>query len=385
MREEKVMIYLDHSATTKPLPEVVKSFTQVSEKYFANPSSVHELGGTVEQLQTKAREQVASGLQVQPGEVIFTSGGTEGNNIAIKGVALQHQQRGKHIITTAIEHASVYDTCHALEKLGFKVTYLPVDSHGVVDVADVKQALTDETILVSIMHVNNEIGSIQPIAEIGKMLKAYPKVFFHVDAVQGLGKVPLQLANSSIDLCTFSGHKIHGLKGTGVLFVKSGTSLFPLFHGGNQEFGIRSGTENVAGNVAFARALRLIKEMEQQDNGRLHALRQTLIEKLKNVTDVHINSPADGAPHVVNLSVLGLKPETIIHALYERGAVISTQSACTSKRFETSRVLSACGFSKERASCGLRISLSYETTETEIAEFVAVFTETIGQLKEIME
>ena len=222
------------------------------------------MGAEVEKLQTKARQQAANLLRVHPDEMIFTSGGTEGNNLAIKGVAFEYKRRGNHIITTEIEHPSVYETCKALEEFGFNVTYLPVNQEGVVEIDQVKAAITDDTILLSMMAVNNETGSIQPIQDVGDLLKDYQKVMFHVDAVQALGKVPLHLQEANIDLCTFSGHKIHGLKGTGVLYKKQGVRLFPLFHGGNQEQGIRPGTENVAGNIAFVRALRLVIEKEQE-------------------------------------------------------------------------------------------------------------------------
>ncbi|MEI3606063.1 cysteine desulfurase family protein [Pseudogracilibacillus sp. SE30717A] len=379
------MIYLDNSATTETNSTVISSFKKVAEQYFGNPSSIHELGGEVEKLHNQARKQAAQLLQVEQKEIIFTSGGTEGNNLAIKGIALKHQKRGKHIITSSIEHASVYETCKSLEELGFRITYLPVNEEGKIDLGQLKRAITEETILVSIMHVNNEIGTVQPIDDIGNILSDYPKVFFHVDAVQGIGKVPLSLKNSQVDLCTISGHKIHGLKGTGLLYVKEGTTLFPLFHGGNQEFGIRSGTENVAGNVSIVRALRLIKEKEQSQSEQLMNLHDQLYEELRNIDGVFINSPKNGAPHIINVSVLGLKPEVVIHALYEKEIIISTQSACSSKQSDKSRVLSSCGFSDERSISGLRISLSYDTTENEIKNFIIKFRETIEQLKEILE
>lgn len=379
------MIYLDNSATTKPDPSVLSSFQQVSEKYYGNPSSIHELGGEVEQLYHRAREQVAYLLQVDPNEVIFTSGGTEGNNLAIKGIAWKHQQRGKHIITSAVEHSSVYEACKHLEQLGFHVTYLPVNEKGVINVHQLEEVITDETILVSVMHVNNEMGSILPIKEIGNVVKKHPKVHFHVDAVQSLGKVPLDLQESGIDLCTFSGHKIHGLKGTGMLFVRGGTELFPLFHGGGQEKGYRSGTENVAGNVSFARALRLIKEQEENNIGHLRNLHFKLFSSLSDMEEVYVNSPENGAPHIINVSVPGLKPEVIIHALYDKKIAISTQSACSSKQSDDSRILNACGFSDERVRSGLRVSLSFSTTEEEIDEFLTIFKQTINDLKEILE
>lgn len=379
------MIYLDNSATTKPFDSVVESFVQVTKQYFGNPSSIHHFGGKAEKLLTSAREQVAKLLEIAPEEVIFTSGGTEGNNIALKGIAYKYKNRGNHIITTTIEHAAVGDTCRQLEAEGFRVTYLPVNEAGKVSVEDVAAAITDETILVSIMHVNNEMGSIQPVHEIGKLLKNYPKIFFHVDAVQSVGKIPLKLAGSGIDSCTISGHKIHGLKGTGILYVRKNVNLQPLFTGGQQERGLRSGTENLAGAVSIARALRLIFAEKANSFDQLIQQHERLVAGLKKISAVVINSSADGAPHIVNISLPGFKPEVVIHALGERNIFISTKSACSSKRDDVSHVLAACGFSDERTTSALRISLSYDTTEEDIDGFLAGLQSVIRQLKKVME
>lgn len=374
------MIYLDNSATTKPHPSVLESYQKVSEQFFANPSSIHELGGETERLLIKSREQTADLLGVSDEEIIFTSGGTEGNNIAIKGIALNHYNRGKHLLTSEVEHPSVFETFKGLEQLGFEVTYLPVNQHGVISIDDLKMAIRNDTILISIMHVNNETGSIQPIQQIGEIAKSYPKLFFHVDDVQGLGKVPLKLKDSGIDLCTFSGHKIHGLKGTGALYVRRNTSLFPLFHGGGQELSIRSGTENLAGIVAFARAVRLIKEKEQKERNHLVQLQQYLHERFQKIKEVKINSPTDGAPHIFNISVPQLKPEVIIHQLSRHNIFISTKSACSSRQNDESRVLVACGFKRDRSTTALRISLSYQNTIEELTEFVNTFKQVMKQL-----
>ena len=378
------MIYLDNSATTIPDPSVVESFQKTTEQYFANPSSIHQLGGTVEKLLETARRQAASILRVEPDEIIFTSGGTEGNNLAVKGIAFEHRNRGKHIITTAVEHPSVEEACLSLERSGFEVTVLPVDRYGVVAVEDVKKAIRDDTILVSVMHVNNEIGSIQPIEEIGKLLENYPKVHFHVDAVQSFGKVPLSLRESGIDLWTFSGHKIHGLKGTGILYVQKGTRLFPLLHGGGQENEVRPGTENVAGAVSFVRAMRLIKEQEQENKDHLQALHDRLWNAFENIDGLHINSPENGAPHILNVSVPGIKPEVIIHMLGEKDIFISTKSACSSKQQDESKILVACGFSRDIAISGLRISLSYHNTVEEIERFLQALKEAVAQFKKVL-
>src|SRR5690606_32602579 len=287
------MIYLDNSATTQPYKEVLETFVTVSEKFFGNPSSLHKIGMEAEQLMERARQQIAEYFQVKPNEIFFTSGGTEGNNLAIKGAAFQFRSRGKHLITTAIEHPSSLEAFRYLETLGFEVTYLPVDEYGLVSVDDLKKAVRDDTILVSIIHVNNEIGTVQPVEEIGAFLKTKRKIIFHVDHVQGATKVPLNLYEANIDLCTVSGHKIHGLKGTGFLFVREGLMLTPLLHGGGQENGIRSGTENVAGIVALAKAVRLSFEKSKTMLARLHELKHYLMQELENIDGVVVNTPKE--------------------------------------------------------------------------------------------
>jgi len=374
------MIYLDNSATTIPDPSVIESYQQVIKNIVGNPSSLHSLGGQAERLLETARKQVATQLGVNTEEIIFTSGGTEGNNMAIKGIALAHQNRGKHIITSTIEHPSVLEVCASLEKLGFGVTYVPVHKNGVVDLEVLEQSIREDTILISIMHVNNELGSIQPIREIGEIAKRYPKLYFHVDDVQGLGKVPLALHQQHVDMATFSGHKIHGLKGTGIFYIRQGTTLFPLLHGGDQEYGLRSGTEHVAGAVAIAKALRLIKESEQNKRAHLQHLNAYLCEGLKQTDSVVINSSQHSAPHIVNISIPNLKPETVIHALGEHDIYVSTTSACSSKSRDDSAVLTACGFSKTRSQTALRISLAYTNTEAELKEFLHVLNDVIEQL-----
>ncbi|WP_066194973.1 MULTISPECIES: cysteine desulfurase family protein [Gracilibacillus] len=379
------MIYLDNSATTQPKAEVIESFTTVASQYFGNPSSLHALGMDAERLLRKAREQAAQLLGVASHEIIFTSGGTEGNNLAIKGVAWEHQNRGKHLITSKVEHPSVLEACQGLEKQGFEVTYLDVNQQGVIDIQQLKQSLREDTILVSIMHVNNEIGSIQPIDEIGDILQGYPKAFFHVDNVQGYGKVTLSLKKAGVDICTISGHKIHGLKGTGLLYVKNGIRLFPLAHGGGQENRLRSGTENVAGNVSLVKAMRLITAEETNKSTELKERQQQLMARLSTMDDVVINTPKQlKAPHIVHFSVPGLKPEVVIHALEEEAIYISTKSACSSKSADESAVLAACGKEQAIASSGLRVSMSYDTTEAEIEHFCEKLAVIIKKLAKIM-
>ncbi|MET3682654.1 cysteine desulfurase [Alkalibacillus flavidus] len=378
-----MMIYLDNSATTKPYNDVVETFQKVTTQYFANPSSIHTLGGDVEALLTKSKEQVASLLQVKPHEVVYTSGGTESNNLAIKGVAYYYQQRGRHIITTSIEHPSVLETCRYLEQEGFDVTYLPVDSRGKISLHDLHGALRDDTILVSIMHVNNETGSIQPIEAVANMLADYPKVVFHVDHVQGFGKISLPYNHNHLDLITISGHKIHGLKGSGCLIKKEHVGLTPLQHGGAQERNVRPGTENVANAVALSKAMRLAKQSEHRYH-ELESLRRTLISELSEYKHVHINSPDDGAYHIVNLSVKHFKPEVLIHALSEEGIIVSTKSACSSKENDVSHVLVACGLDDNQAGTAIRISMSIDQTEQEIRSCLNAFHHVIEKYEKIM-
>lgn len=313
------MLYLDNSATTMPYKEVISTYTKVTEAYFANPSSLHKLGSEAESLLIQARSQVANLLGVYQEEVIFTSGGTEGNNIAIKGAAFANRHKGKHIITSTVEHPSVLESFAQLEDVhDFNVTYLPVNEEGFVTLERMKREIREDTILVSIMHVNNEVGTIQPIKEIGEFLKQYPNILFHVDHVQGITKVPLDFQKSYIDLCTISGHKFHGLNGTGALYVKRGVKLLPLFSGGSQELQFRSGTENLAGNVSLAKALRLANEVAKKKHPTLNSLHNKLMKELAAVEGVVINTPIeDSAPHIINFSVPSVKAEVLVHYLAE--------------------------------------------------------------------
>jgi cysteine desulfurase len=383
--EDSTMIYLDNSATTKPYKEVLDTFITVSEKYFANPSSLHSKGGEAENLLTAARKSIAYLLDVQPSEIVFTSGGTEGNNIAIKGIAYQHQNRGKHLITTVIEHASSYESFQYLETQGFEVTYLPVDEAGMISIEDLKEAIRPETVLVSMFHVNNETGTIQPIKEIGEILKKHKKIFFHVDNVQGIGKVPLQLKEWGIDLCTISAHKIHGLKGTGLLYIKNGVTLSALFTGGEQEYRKRAGTENVAGIASMAKALRLTLDEMRIKKETMLAVKQVFTEGLKKIEGVELNTPEKhSAPHIVNFSVEGIKPEVLIHSLDKRDIFVSTRSACSSKQGGASRILLEMGLGERRASTAIRISTSYDNTVEEAKNTLEVLEEEILNFKKVM-
>ncbi|CAH0346861.1 cysteine desulfurase family protein [Bacillus sp. CECT 9360] len=378
------MIYFDNSATTKPYPEVLDSFIKVSSEFFGNPSSLHGIGAQAEKLLSQARSQIAELLGVRSPEVYFTSGGTEGNNLAIKGAALANSGKGKHIITTATEHASVYDAFSHLEDSGFDITYLPVNQTGQIHLDDLLKAIRKETILVSVMHVNNETGSIQPIEQIGKVLSSYPDILFHVDHVQGIGKVPLEINQTGIDLCTISGHKFHGLKGTGALYIRDGVNVTPLFSGGSQESKIRSGTENVAGAVALAKALRITKEKQQTDIDKLTTMRKILWNGLQEMEGIEINSPLDGAPHILNFSVPGLKSEVFIHSLEEADLFVSTTSACSSKKNTPSKTVMAMFANLARAKSTIRISLSYQNNQEEAKKALELIRETVNKLRMIM-
>ncbi|QCJ43742.1 cysteine desulfurase [Bacillus sp. S3] len=380
------MIYLDNSATTKPFKEVLDSFVTVSSEYFGNPSSLHSLGGQAEKLLSQAREQLAKLIKVKPAEIYFTSGGTESNNIAIKGAARLNRNKGRHIITSSVEHASVRAAMEELEQEGFEITYLPVDENGRVGVDDVEKAIRKDTILISIMQVNNEVGSVQPITEIGEILKNYSQILFHVDTVQGIGKVPLSLKNSNVGLCSLSAHKFHGLKGTGALFIREGARLAPLFSGGNQERKMRSGTENVAGAVAMAKALRMTMDKSEAGLERMKKIQSMLRTELNEIDGVKIHTPViHSAPHIVNFSLIGMRSEVFIHALEQQGVFVSTTSACSSKRKSPSKTLLAMGVPESLAESAIRVSLSFENTEDETKTAVSVIKKTANQLRKVMD
>lgn len=377
------MIYLDNSATTKPYDDVLQSYITVAQNYFGNPSSLHALGGEAERLLSQSRSVIAGLLGVKHTEIVFTSGGTEGNNLAIKGTAIALRSRGRHIITTAVEHASVSEAFKQLEMLGFEVTYAPVDENGVVSVQSIGQALRHDTILVSVIHVNNETGAVQPVAEIGRLLRKHPKVRFHTDHVQGVGKVPLSLYDANVDLCTISGHKFHGVKGTGILYVREGVVLDPILSGGQQENQYRSGTENLPGIVAMAKALRMTLEKQEDKIQHLNEMKHALLSFFGSMPNVVLNTPDVSAPHIVNVSFPGLKPEVIVHALEERDIFVSTKSACSSKAKEVSHVLLGMGRGREAAESAIRISLSPENTMSEIQQFQQIVQEVIPKLYEV--
>lgn len=369
------MIYFDNAATTKIYDDALTSYVQVSQKFFGNPSSLHQLGVDAHQVLTKARAQVASLLSVQPEEIFFTSGGTESNNWAIKGTALEKSVFGKHIITTKIEHPSVIQTCKQLERFGFEVTYLDVDSKGIVSVEQLKESLRKDTILVSVMAVNNEVGAVQPIAEIAQVLEAYPSIHFHVDAVQAVERVSQLLAIGRIDLLSLSAHKFHGLRGVGILYKKFGRKIQALLTGGGQEKGERSTTENLPGIVAATKALRMALE-EKSITGEL---RNQLWNELVQKPEIRIFSPEEGASHILCFAIKGVRGEVLVHAFENHGIYISTTSACSSKKADSSSTLYAMDVPTEWAKGAVRVSFSNDNTTEEVEQFVDVLHQLMKQ------
>ena len=382
------MIYFDNSATTKISPEVLTTYDTVSQKIWGNPSSLHNFGEEAWNLLEQARQQIAKLMGVKPSEIIFTSGGSEGDNWVIKGTALAKHRFGKHIITTSVEHAAVRNAMAQLEELGFEVTYLPVDKEWRINPADVKAALRPDTILVSIMAVNNEIGTIQPIKEVGEILKDYPNVHYMVDAVQAIGKGLDDLVISDrVDFATFSGHKFHAPRGTGFVYAKSGRKLSPLIDGGGQERTMRSGTENTPGDVAMARAIRLVKENEDATVKNEQAIKERIYDHLKQFDHVRIFSGRNAgfAPHVLCFAIVGVRGETIVHAFEEQGIYISTTSACSSKKHAEAGTLAAMKVPENEATSAVRISLGDQNTLADADKFNQVFDQLYAGFQKIID
>ncbi len=378
--------YLDNSATTRPHPEVVEGMLQALGPRFGNPASLHGLGVDAERILKESRAAVARLIRAAPGQIVFTSGGTEANNLAIWGAAQAYRSRGQHLITTQVEHPCVMEACKALQTHGWEVTYLPVDRTGVVSADQVAAALRPETALVSIMHVNNEVGSVMPVAAIGRALKG-SRTLLHVDAVQSVGKLPVDVSEMGADLLTLSGHKLHGPKGIGALYVRSGVRLAPILHGGGQEAGLRSGTENVPGVAGLGAAALLAQRALPESVPHLLALQQQLVAGLQAAgLEFQENGPAagTGACHILNLSFTGIsRGEVLVHALEEHGVYVSTGSACHSRHRKVSHVLEALKLPPLRAAGAIRVSLSPTTTPENIAAFVAAAAKIVPELREL--
>ena len=373
------LIYLDNAATTKVNPEVLESYNKTKNLYFANPGSIHIPGQEAGRLLEKAREQILNTLNVKDYELVFTSGATESNNLAIKGYALKYQNRGIHLITTVIEHPAVLEAFKQLEQyFGFEVTYLPVNKNGVIEVEELKKAIRKDTILVSVMAVNNEIGSINPLHEIAELLKSYPLIAFHSDVTQGIGKIDLPY--NDLDMFSFSGHKIHGLNSSGALIKRKKIELLPLLSGGGQENNLRSGTNDVALAVSLAKALRLETSNLDENYRKLVPVSAYLVEYVKSKPELYELNSFDN-PYIVNFSTLTKKASVVVEALSSRGIMVSSVSACHAKEEPISYVVKALGKKDELAHNTVRVSLSYENTLEDIKEFIAVLEDIIKELK----
>lgn len=370
------MIYFDNSATTMIESTVLETYNTVNRLYYGNPSSLHVIGETASGLLKQSRSLTAELLGVLPEEIFFTSGGTEGDNWAIKGTAIEKISSGKHLITTQSEHPAVLEAFKQLELLGWDVTYLPVDQFGMISLEDLRNALNKDTVLVSIMAVNNETGSIQPIEEIGRLLEAYPTVHFHVDAVQAIGKSDIKLGKTSrIDMAVFSGHKFHGPKGTGFVYIKNGRKLSPLLSGGGQEANARSGTENIPGIVSMAKALKILLQSKEEKQLVMNEMMDMLKKDLSTRSKVAVFSPEHHAPHILCFGIKGIRGEVLVHALEKREIYVSTTSACSSKKQSESSSLIAMGIPRKQAETAIRVSLSEWNTLGEMAQFIECFDE----------
>ena len=375
------IIYLDNAATSKVHPEVLDSYNQITLKYFANPSSIHFLGQESHRLLEKSREQILNLFKLTHHEVIFTSGATEANNLAIKGYAFANKGRGNHIITSAIEHPSVLNTVKQLENYGFEVTILPVNKQGVVEVNSLKEAIKDNTILVSIMSVNNETGAINPIKEIGEFLKNYPKIAFHVDMTQAIGKVDIPLEN--IDMFSFAGHKIHGLLGSGALIKEKKIILESLNSGGGQENNLRSGTNTVALSASLAKALRLAIKGQQENYQKVSNLRDYLLSYLKDNPDIYsINSYSLDNPYILNFSLINHKASVVVEALSNKGIMVSSLSACHSKYEDYSYVVYAMNKDMKLAHNTIRVSFSYENSVDDVNSLIRGLKQIMKEIKQ---
>ena len=380
------MIYLDNCATTKPYDEVLKTFVEVNNNYYGNPASINKYGKTVNKLLNAARTQVADILGVESDTIYFTSCATESNNIALLGSVEHKKDFGNRIIVSKIEHPSVLETFRELEHRGFILDYVNVDENGFIDLEHLKSLLTKETILVSVMHVNNIFGAIQPIDKIVELLKDYPKIHFHVDGVQGVLKEKIDL--TMIDSYSISAHKFHGLKGVGVLYLKSRRTTHNITFGGGQENGLRSGTVNVPGAVSLAKALRLTQEKVNDVKEKHYEYKKLIVDELSAIEHVIINSPLqnDFVDSIINISLPKIKGEAIINALNERGIMVSTTSACSSRTFHLNEALYARGLSRENIEGSIRVSFSYETKLEEVKKFIEVFKdEYYKKFKEVIE
>ena len=378
------MIYLDNAATTKPNQAVLDSFLKVSEKAYYNANSPHQMGLQSEKILLQAKSRVKEMLNLNKNaDIIFTSGATESNNIALKGIALRKKQFANVIITSVLEHPSVLEVMRYLETQGFILKYVNVTPNGQIDINHLEQLMTDNVGLVTCMYVNNVMGQIQPIKEIGSLLKQYPKAHFHVDGVQALGKIPMQLEN--VNSVSFSGHKFNGLKGQGILIIDNKEKIEPTVFGGGQEYGIRSGTVNLAMNVSLVKAMEIAIQNLNELNHRLSRYNKVIIESLSQYKGVYINSPENSAPHILNIAFPGVKGEVLVNAFSKLDIMVSTTSACSSKREKLNEVLLAMDIEDNRIEGSVRLSMGETTTEKDIEQFKDKFKLIYAQIKELLK
>ncbi len=384
-----MIVYLDNSATTKPFDEVINEMNLAMSNHFANPSSTHKLGLNVEKKIKESKKIIKKAIGASNGDIIFTSGATESNNMAILGVANNLKKRGKHIITTKIEHDSVLACCNSLEKQGFDISYLPVDNYGRINLDDLKNEIREDTILVSIIHVNNEVGIIQPIKQIAKILQDQNhKIHFHLDAVQSFEKIDFNVKDLDIDTMSISAHKIHGPKGIGALYIKNGINLNPIIYGGGQENGYRSGTENTFGIIGFAKAVQILEQSKIQNFKKLIALKKMLYDEISQIDNIRVNSLMndEASPHILNVSFNGVRGEVLLHTLEMDNIFVSMGSACSSnKNKKYSHVLESMGLNKDQKEGAIRFSLSHELEEEQIIFAIEKIKKSVEELRSIIK
>ncbi|MFW3541134.1 cysteine desulfurase family protein [Staphylococcus caprae] len=379
------MIYLDNAATTKADESVVDSFVKVNQTLYFNPNSPHQAGLQAEKLLVQAKEEINRTLDLaHQYEIIFTSGATESNNMALKGIAYRKKETANEIITSVLEHPSVLEVMRYLEeKQGFKLKYINVKEDGTIDIDDLKSLMSDKVGLVTCMYVNNVMGQIQPIQDIADILKDYPRAHFHVDGVQALGKIPMNF--NGIDSLSLSGHKFNGLKGQGLLLIKNIQNIEPVIHGGGQEYGLRSGTVNLPIAISMVKAIKQAVQGTEETNRKLKLFNQAIVTFLKDFKGVYINSPENGAPHIINIGFPGVKGEVLVNAFSKHGVMVSTTSACSSKRGKLNEVLLAMGLSDSRIEGSIRISLGAQTSEADIQAFKDIFKMVYEEVKELLK
>ena len=379
------MIYFDNAATTQVYPDVLKTYTEVASKIWGNPSSLHSLGNQASRILEASRKQIADLLGKKSSEIFFTSGGTEGDNWVIKGVAFERAHLGKHVIVSSIEHPAVKESALWLRNQGFEVELAPITRDGFVDVEKLADLIRPETILISIMAANNEIGSIQPIKDISDLLEKHPTVSFHVDAVQAIGKMPLEdFLTERVDFATFSGHKFHSVRGVGFIFAKEGKKISPLLTGGGQESDKRSTTENVAGIAATAKALRLVLDQFKVGQHRLLAMKKVILDELATYPDVTIFSQMEGfLPNILTFGIKNVRGEVTVHAFEDHQIYISTTSACSSKAGKPASTLLAMGIPQKLAQTAVRISLDPENDMSQVEQFLTIFKQIYAQTQKV--